>query len=126
MERNLRKTESRELGVGNRKWGIRTRDQETLIRRRHLHVVDHKDLDRSLGGLQFEAQLLLERGKEGRSGIGRGATARRRRGGVRLFLRGGGSVTALVVPDWSADDLDAALRDASTIVTTPDPDDPAV
>jgi hypothetical protein len=36
-----------------------------------------------------------------------------RRGGVRLFLRGGGSVTRLVVPGWSAEALGAALRVAT-------------
>jgi hypothetical protein len=39
-----------------------------------------------------------------------------RRGGVRLVLRGGGSVTPMVVPGWQVDDLDAALR----VVTGPD------
>jgi hypothetical protein len=36
-----------------------------------------------------------------------------RRGGVRLVLRGGGSVTPMVVPGWQVDDLDAALRDVT-------------
>jgi hypothetical protein len=34
-----------------------------------------------------------------------------RRGGVRLFLRGGGSVTPLSVPGWGMDELDAVLRE---------------
>jgi hypothetical protein len=38
-----------------------------------------------------------------------------RSGGVQLVLRGGGTVTALIVPDWSVDRLDAVLR----AVTTP-------
>ena len=44
-----------------------------------------------------------------------------RRGGVRLVLRGGGSVTPMVVPGWQVDDLDAALRDA----TGPEDEPPA-
>jgi len=40
-----------------------------------------------------------------------------RRGGVRLFLRGGGSVTPLSVPGWGVDELDAVLRE----LTAPDP-----
>ena len=39
-----------------------------------------------------------------------------RRGGVRLVLRGGGSVTPMVVPGWRVEDLEAALR----VVTGPD------
>jgi hypothetical protein len=40
-----------------------------------------------------------------------------RRGGVRLFLRGGGSVTGLSVPGWGMGELDAVLRE----LTAPDP-----
>jgi Bacterial PH domain len=40
-----------------------------------------------------------------------------RRDGVLLTLRGGGSVTPLIVPRWTVDDLDAVLRD----VTSPAP-----
>jgi hypothetical protein len=40
-----------------------------------------------------------------------------RRGGVRLFLRGAGSVTPLSVPGWGMDELDAVLRE----LTAPDP-----
>jgi hypothetical protein len=36
-----------------------------------------------------------------------------RRGSVLLTLRGGGAVTAFVVPRWRADDLNAALRAAT-------------
>src|ERR1700721_4328365 len=43
-----------------------------------------------------------------------------RSGSVRLVLRGGGAVTALVVPRWSVDDLDAALRGAAAPATVPD------
>jgi len=39
-----------------------------------------------------------------------------RRGGVRLFLRGGGSVTRVVVPGWTTEGLDAALRAATGTV----------
>ena len=46
-----------------------------------------------------------------------------RSGSVRLVLRGGGAVTALVVPRWSVGDLDAALRHAAA--PAPDPADPA-
>jgi hypothetical protein len=38
----------------------------------------------------------------------------RRRGGVRLFLRGGGSVTRIVIPGWNAEDLQAALLAATS------------
>lgn len=38
----------------------------------------------------------------------------RRRGGVRLFLRGGGSVTRIVIPGWNAEDLHAALSAATS------------
>jgi hypothetical protein len=48
-----------------------------------------------------------------------------RRGSVRLTLRGGGAVTPFVVPRWSADDLDAALRAATTAAESPDPVGPA-
>jgi hypothetical protein len=53
-----------------------------------------------------------------------------RRGSVCLTLRGGGAVTPLVVPRWSTEDLDAALRDATAPVTATaaepvDPADPA-
>ncbi len=44
-----------------------------------------------------------------------------RSGSVRLVLRGGGTVTALVVPRWSVDDLDAALRGAAAPARVPDP-----
>jgi hypothetical protein len=44
-----------------------------------------------------------------------------RRGGVRLIVWGGGAVTQLIVPRWSVDDLDAALRYATRPVTVPDP-----
>jgi Bacterial PH domain len=47
-----------------------------------------------------------------------------RSGSVRLVLRGGGAVTALVVPRWHVDDLDAALRMAAGPATVPDPADP--
>jgi len=46
-----------------------------------------------------------------------------RRGGVRLFLRGGGSVTRLVVPGWTVEDLDAALRAATGAVGAVDGDE---
>jgi hypothetical protein len=36
-----------------------------------------------------------------------------RRGGVRLFLRGGGAVARLVVPGWNTEELDAAIRAAT-------------
>jgi hypothetical protein len=48
-----------------------------------------------------------------------------RRGGVCLIVRGGGAVTPLVVPRWSVDDLDAALRFATRPVTVTDPADGA-
>jgi hypothetical protein len=35
------------------------------------------------------------------------------RGGVLLTLRGGGSVTSLVIPRWRVDDLDIVLRDVT-------------
>jgi hypothetical protein len=41
----------------------------------------------------------------------------RRRGGVRLLLRGGGAVTAVAVPGWTVDDLDALFTDVTTPVT---------
>jgi hypothetical protein len=44
----------------------------------------------------------------------------RRRGGVRLFLRGGGAVTRIVVPGWNAEDLQAALW-AATSAPAPAP-----
>jgi hypothetical protein len=37
----------------------------------------------------------------------------RRRGGVGLLLRGGGAVTALVVPGWRVEDLDGVLREVT-------------
>jgi hypothetical protein len=43
-----------------------------------------------------------------------------RRDGVLLTLRGGGSVTPLVIPRWSVDELDVVLRE----VTAPPPDEP--
>jgi hypothetical protein len=45
----------------------------------------------------------------------------RRRGGVRLFLRGGGAVTRIVVPGWNADELGAALL-AATSSPAPEPE----
>jgi hypothetical protein len=45
----------------------------------------------------------------------------RRRGGVRLLLRGGGAVTAVAVPGWSVDDLSALFAE----MTTPAPGSPA-
>jgi hypothetical protein len=44
-----------------------------------------------------------------------------RRGGVRLFLRGGGSVTPLSVPGWGVDELDAVLRELTAPATPADP-----
>jgi hypothetical protein len=43
----------------------------------------------------------------------------RRRGGVRLFLRGGGAVTSLVVPGWSVEDLDGVLGQVTAPVPEP-------
>jgi hypothetical protein len=40
----------------------------------------------------------------------------RRRGGVRLLLRGGGAVTAVAVPGWSVDDLSALFTEMTTPV----------
>jgi hypothetical protein len=37
-----------------------------------------------------------------------------RRGGVLLTLRGGGSVTPLIIPRWKVDDLDLILRDVTS------------
>jgi hypothetical protein len=37
-----------------------------------------------------------------------------RRGGVLLTLRGGGSVTPLIIPRWKVDDLDLVLRDVTS------------
>lgn len=48
-----------------------------------------------------------------------------RRGSVRLTLRGGGAVTPLVVPRWSAEEFDAALRDATAPASAADPVDAA-
>jgi hypothetical protein len=48
-----------------------------------------------------------------------------RRGGVRLTFWGGGAATPLIVPRWSVDDLDAALRDAARPVSLPDPSEGA-
>jgi hypothetical protein len=42
-----------------------------------------------------------------------------RRGGVLLTLRGGGSVTPLVIPEWNVDDLDVVLRDVTSNVPAP-------
>jgi hypothetical protein len=47
------------------------------------------------------------------------------RGGVRLSFWGGGAVTPLIVPRWSVEDLDAALRYATRPVGPPDPPDGA-
>ena len=44
-----------------------------------------------------------------------------RRGGVLLTLRGGGSVTPLVIPRWKVDDLDVVLRDVTSHSTEPGP-----
>jgi hypothetical protein len=41
-----------------------------------------------------------------------------RRGGVLLTLRGGGATTPLVVPGWSLEDLEAAMRTAAGSATT--------
>jgi hypothetical protein len=40
-----------------------------------------------------------------------------RRGGVRLLLRGGGAVTAVVVPGWSVEALDALFSEVTTPVS---------
>jgi hypothetical protein len=41
----------------------------------------------------------------------------RRRGGVRLLLRGGGAVTVVAVPGWSVDDLSALFTEAGAAAT---------
>src|SRR5580700_12352919 len=58
-----------------------------LILGRFLQVIDSKNVDRSFGGLQFQAELLLEGGEKGRTtGIGW-----RRRVGVRRQTNGLGA-----------------------------------
>ena len=50
-----------------------------------------------------------------------------RRGGVLLTLRGPGSVTALLIPRWTVDELEAVLRDVmERISSTAVPEAPAV
>ncbi|HUC04435.1 MAG TPA: hypothetical protein VL961_03495, partial [Acidimicrobiales bacterium] len=46
-----------------------------------------------------------------------------RRGGALLTLRGGGSVTPLIIPKWRVDDLDAVLRDVTAGVPAPSAED---
>jgi hypothetical protein len=49
-----------------------------------------------------------------------------RRGGVLLTLRGGGSVTPLMIPRWTVDELDAVLRDVMARMSAPEaPEAPA-
>ncbi|HVB92085.1 MAG TPA: hypothetical protein VND70_08285 [Acidimicrobiales bacterium] len=45
-----------------------------------------------------------------------------RRGGVLLTLRGGGSVTPLVIPKWKVDDLDLILRDITSHAARSEPE----
>ncbi len=47
-----------------------------------------------------------------------------RRGGVLLTLRGGGSVTPLVIPRWSVDALDLVLRQVTSSLPPSDDDGP--
>ena len=52
--------------------------QAPLVLGGPLDVIDDKDIDRSFGGLQFQAELLLECGEDGRAGgiVGAGGSAR--------------------------------------------------
>ena len=49
-----------------------------------------------------------------------------RRGGVLLTLRGGGSVTPLVIPRWNVDELDLILREVTSQLVEPLPEPPSV
>lgn len=45
-----------------------------------------------------------------------------RRGGVLLILRGGGSVTPLIIPKWKVDELDLVLQDVTSQPTWVEPE----
>jgi hypothetical protein len=94
----------------------------SIFSRQRTRKADHFDIALSSEGIaiqrpgQSEQHMTWERIEQWE--------IQERPGCVVLTLRGGGSVTPLMVKGWSLENLETVMREATTGVTDPSPTDP--